>query len=157
MFFNKQVCLFSNSLDFGFFDLFDGICFSILFGSCLKDFRKVSRSQMNKFSELIKTIEWILRLRFCGCGCLCSRFLGFRIAVLFRLWTVNFMRWPMFLLAFNAAVVNFFAPGTSEELFVACVACLTVFDDFGLVWLLNGEVDCLNLFHLIDYNLKNLK
>ena len=157
MFFNKQVCLFSNSLDFGFFNLFDGICFSIFFGSCLKDFREVPRSQMNEFSKLIKTVECILRLRFCCYGNLCCSFLSFRIAVLFRLWAIDLVRGPMFLLTVDSAIINFFAPGTSQKLFIGLVACLTLLKDFYFSWLVSWEVWCLNLFHLNDYNLKNLK
>lgn len=157
MFFDKQIGLFSDSLNFGFLNLFNGISFSILFGGCLENFREISRSQMDEFSELIKAIEWILGLWFCCCVCLCCSFLCFRVAILFGLGAIDFMCGPMFFLAFDTAVVNLFAPGTSEELFIGLVACLAVFDSFGLGWLLSGEVGCLNLFHLIDYNLKNLK
>jgi hypothetical protein len=157
VFFNKQVSLFSDSLNFGFFNLFDGIRFSVFFGSCLEDFREISSSQMNKFSELIKTIEWILGLLFCCCGCLDCSFLRFRVAILFGLGAIDFMCGPMFFLAFDTAVVNLFASGTSEELFIGLIAGLAVFDGFSLGWLLSGKIGGLNLFHLIDYNLKNLK
>ena len=81
----------------------------------------------------------------------------FRVAILFGLGAIDFMCGPMFFLAFDTTVVNLFAPGTSEELFIGLIAGLAVFDGFSLGWLLSGEIGGLNLFHLIDYNLKNLK
>ncbi len=57
MLFDKQIGLLSDSLDFGFLDLFNGISFAIFFASCLEDFREISRSQVDKFSELVQAVE----------------------------------------------------------------------------------------------------
>ena len=157
MFFNKQICFLSDSLNFGLLNLFNGISLSILFACCLKDLREISRSQMNQGPKLVQAMIWILWLWFVCYGCLCCYLLGFRITVFFGFGTVDFMWGPMFLLTLHSAIVNFFAPSASEELFFSLVACLTLFDDFGFTWLLSWEVWGLNLLHLFNYNLKNLK
>jgi hypothetical protein len=95
---------------------------------------------VDKFSELVQAVEWILRLRLGGRRRLRKGFLCFRIAILFGFGTVDFMSGPMFLLTVDSAIINFFAPGTSQKLFIGLVACLTLLKDFCLGWLVSWEV-----------------
>jgi hypothetical protein len=95
---------------------------------------------VDKFSELIQAVEWILRLRLGGGRGLIKGFLRFRIAILFGFGTVDFMSGPMLLLTLDSAVINFFAPCASQKLFIGFVACLTLLKHFCLGWLLSWEV-----------------
>jgi hypothetical protein len=73
---------------------------------------------VDKFSELVQAVEWILRLRLGGRRRLRKGFLCFRIAILFGFGTVDFMSGPMLLLTLDSAIINFFASGASQKLFI---------------------------------------